>query len=349
MSLLVVGTVGIDSVETPAEKRSDVLGGSAVYFAYAASFYTRVHLVSVVGKDFPGVHRTLLESRDLDLTGLQTAEGKTFRWTGRYHENMIDRDTLKVDLNVFANFEPRVPTALRTTPFVFLANGPSAVQRQVLQQMERRPKFVAADTMDLWIETTRTELDRLLLEIDALVLNDSEARLLTGRREILRAGLDILEMGPRIAIIKKGEHGALTVTRAGHFAIPGFPLENVVDPTGAGDSFAGAIMGYLAEHEDLSPDALRRAVAHGSVVASYAVQDFSLEELKRISRTDIENRYAMLMDLVRIPQERRPCAPQAPRPVPKRPPAPSAPPAQVLRAAKKKKQGTRKARKNKNP
>ena len=274
MSLLVVGTIGIDCIETPTQKRGDQLGGSASYFAYAASFYTKVHLISVVGRDFPSVHRTLLESRNVDLSGLQVLDGQTFRWTGRYHENMIDRDTLKVELNVFGTFDPQVPEHARRAEYVFLANGAPAVQRKVLHQMQRRPKFVAADTMDLWIETARPELEQLFKEVDAIILNDSEARMLTGRRELLRAGLDILELGPRIVIIKKGEHGALVVTQEGHFAVPGFPLEDVVDPTGAGDSFAGGIMGYLAESGDCSPASLRRAVAHGAVVASHTVQDF---------------------------------------------------------------------------
>lgn len=302
MSLLVVGSIGIDNVETPTEKRADQLGGSAIYFSYAASFYTKVHLVGVVGKDFPSVHRTLLESREIDLSGLEAAEGKTFRWTGRYHENMIDRDTLKVDLNVFGSFDPKVPEAAREIDFLFLANGAPSVQAKVLKQMKRRPKFVAADTMDLWIETARGDLEALLKEIDALVINDSEARMMTGQRELLRAGLDILDLGPPIVIIKKGEHGALVVTRDGHFAVPGFPLEKVVDPTGAGDTFAGGILGYLAETGDTSPANLRRAVAHGAVVASYTVQDFSLEQLKRIKRGDLDNRYTMLLDLVRIPE-----------------------------------------------
>lgn len=302
MSLLVVGSIGIDTVETPTEKRADQLGGSAIYFSYAASFYTKVHLVGVVGKDFPSVHRTLLESREIDLSGLEAAEGKTFRWTGRYHENMIDRDTLKVDLNVFGSFDPKVPEAAREIDFLFLANGAPSVQAKVLKQMKKRPKFVAADTMDLWIETARGDLEALLKDIDALVINDSEARMMTDQRELLRAGLDILELGPPIVIIKKGEHGALVVTRDGHFAVPGFPLEKVVDPTGAGDTFAGGILGYLAETGDTSAASLRRAVAHGAVVASYTVQDFSLEQLKRIKRGDIDNRYAMLLDLVRIPE-----------------------------------------------
>ncbi|MCZ7646490.1 MAG: PfkB family carbohydrate kinase [Planctomycetota bacterium] len=302
MSLLVVGSIGIDTVETPQTRRENQLGGSAVYFAFAASFYTRVQLVGVIGKDFPSVHRTLLESREIDLQGLEVADGKTFRWVGRYHENMIDRDTLEVDLNVFGSFDPKVPPAFRATPYLFLANGAPQVQRKVLDQLEARPKFVAMDTMDLWIETARADLKELLKRVDALVINDSEARMLTGRHELLRAGLDILDLGPKTAIVKKGEHGALVVSRHGHFAVPGFPLEEVVDPTGAGDTFAGGICGYLAQTGDVSADNLRRAVAHGAVVASYTVQDFSLEALKRIQRSDLDARFEMLLDLVRIPK-----------------------------------------------
>lgn len=311
MSLLVVGTVGIDTIETPSTRREHQLGGSASYFSYAASFYSKVFLVSVVGQDFPSVHRTLLQSRDVDLSGLQVALGDTFKWSGRYHEDMINRDTLKVELNVFGTFDPVVPENARTLPFVFLANGAPAVQRKVLHQMARRPAFVAADTMDLWIETTRPELEKLFKEVDAIILNDSEARLMTDRRELLRAGLDILEMGPRIVIIKKGEHGALVVSQDGHFAVPGFPLEDVVDPTGAGDTFAGGIMGYLAECGEVNQATLRQAIAHGTVVASYTVQDFSLDALKRISRKDIENRYEMLTELVRIPDGVSPKRPAA--------------------------------------
>jgi len=302
MSLLVVGSIGIDTVETPRTRKENLLGGSAVYFSYAAAFYTQVRLVGVVGKDFPSVHRALLEARGIDLSGLEVADGETFRWVGRYRENMIDRDTLEVDLNVFGNFDPKVPAEYKSSEFLFLANGAPVVQRKVLDQLPKRPKFVAMDTMDLWIETARGDLTALLKQVDALVINDSEARLLTGQQELLRAGLSILDLGVPTAIVKKGEHGALVVSRHGHFAVPGFPLEEVIDPTGAGDSFAGGICGYIASTGDTSPENLRRAVAHGAVVASYTVQDFSLEALKRIKRSDLDARYEMLLDLVRIPK-----------------------------------------------
>lgn len=298
MSLLVVGSIGIDTVETPTEKRADQLGGSAIYFSYAASFYTKVHLVGVVGKDFPSVHRTLLESREIDLSGLEAAEGKTFRWTGRYHENMIDRDTLKVDLNVFGSFDPKVPEAAREIDFLFLANGAPSVQAKVLKQMKKRPKFVAADTMDLWIETARGDLEALLKDIDALVINDSEARMMTDQRELLRAGLDILELGPPIVIIKKGEHGALVVTRDGHFAVPGFPLEKVVDPTGAGDTFAGGFIGYLARSGDHSFNNMKRAIIVGSAMASFCCEKFGVERLLDLKPEEIDQRIQQFVDLV---------------------------------------------------
>jgi len=300
MSLLVVGSVGIDTVVTPTERREQVLGGSAVYFSYAASFFTPVSMVSVVGEDFPDAHRRLLKDQGIDLAGLEVAKGKTFRWTGRYHEDLNTRDTLEVDLNVFGTFDPKVPEKDKQAEFLFLANGAPAVQRKVLQQMKRRPKFIAADTMDLWINTARPELEKLIGEIDALVINDSEVRLMTRHRELLRAGRELLELGVPTVIIKKGEHGALVVNKHGHFVVPAMPLEAVTDPTGAGDSFAGGIMGYLASTGDISAQGLRRAVAYGSVVASFTVEDFSLEMLCRIKRADIDKRFKALLAIANI-------------------------------------------------
>ncbi len=302
MSLLVVGTIGIDTVETPAAKRANILGGSASYFAYAASYFTRVSLVGVVGNDFPPAFRDLLAKRDIDLSGLEVAKGETFRWTGKYHENMIDRDTLEVRLNVFGEFNPKVPEASCGAEFLFLANGSPSVQRKVLSQMKKRPKFVAADTMNLWIETARGELDELLREIDALVINDSEARMYTDERELLRAGKMLLKKGPRTIVIKKGEHGALVISADGVFSVPAYPLEEVIDPTGAGDTFAGAIMGYLAAEGNAAPATLRRAVAYGAVVASFTCEDFSLDALKKIERKEIDSRYHALLSMVDIPK-----------------------------------------------
>ncbi|HLX63220.1 MAG TPA: PfkB family carbohydrate kinase [Planctomycetota bacterium] len=300
MSLLVVGSIGIDTVETPTARRENVLGGSAVYFAYAASYFTKVALVGVVGKDFPARHRALMAERNIDLSGLEVADGETFRWSGKYHENMIDRDTLEVELNVLGSFDPKVPADYANSEFVFLANATPAVQLKTLEQLKKRPAFVAADTMNLWIEIARPDLDRLLSQIDAIVMNDSEARLYTDERELLRAGKMIQQKGPATVIIKKGEHGALVVSKNGNFALPAYPLEIVIDPTGAGDTFAGGIMGYLAAHGSVNGDALRRAVAYGTVVASYTCEDFSLDSLRRTSREQIDGRYRELMELVRV-------------------------------------------------
>ncbi len=300
MSLLVVGSIGLDTVETPAARRENVLGGSAAYFAYAASFFTNVALVGVVGKDFPDAHKKLLSDRGIELSGLEIASGDTFRWSGKYHANMNDRDTLSVDLNVLGTFNPRVPDHLAETKFVFLANATPAVQLKTLAQMKKRPTYVAADTMNLWIEIARHDLDALLSRVDAIVLNDSEARQYTDQRELLRAGKLIQEKGPATVIIKKGEHGALIVSKSGNFSIPAYPLEEVIDPTGAGDTFAGGIMGYLASGGSVTKESLRRAVAYGSVVASITCQDFSLGALQKTNREAIDARYRELLDLVRI-------------------------------------------------
>ncbi|MFH0939461.1 MAG: PfkB family carbohydrate kinase [Planctomycetota bacterium] len=300
MSLLVVGTIGIDTVETPLARREDVLGGSAVFFAYAASYFTRVSLVSIVGRDFPTAFKTLLTKRDIDLSGVEVADGRTFRWTGKYHKNMIDRDTLDVQLNVFGQFDPKVPDSARNSDYVFLANGSPSVQRKVLRQMKKRPIFVAADTMNLWIETAREELDALVAELDALMINDSEARMYTGESELLRAGRALIKKGPQCVILKKGEHGALVITPDGAFIVPAYPLEAVIDPTGAGDTFAGGIMGYLAAQQRMSRENLRRAVAYGAVIASFTCQDFSLDALQRTTRADIDSRYHELLEMVNI-------------------------------------------------
>ena len=300
MSLLVVGSIGIDTVETPSSRRENLLGGSAAYFAYAASFFTDVALVGVVGKDFPDEHKQLLRERKIDLSGLEISSGDTFRWTGRYHENMNDRDTLEVALNVLGTFDPKVPSAYAETEFVFLANASPAVQLKTLAQMKKRPKFVAADTMNLWIEIARPDLDALLSRIDAIVMNDGEARQYTGERELLCAGKKIQQKGPSTVIIKKGEHGALIVSKMGNFSIPAYPLEEVIDPTGAGDTFAGGIMGYLSSGGNVTKESLRRAVAYGSVVASFTCQDFSLGALQKLDRAKIDARYQELLDMVRI-------------------------------------------------
>jgi sugar/nucleoside kinase (ribokinase family) len=289
MSLLVVGSLAFDSIETPNGTVDDVLGGSASFFSYAASFFTRPRLVGVVGEDFPDEHRRLFEGRQIDTAGLVTAKGSTFRWKGRYHQDMNTRDTLEVHLNVFGSFDPVLPESFRDSSHVFLANGSPTLQARVLDQVQR-PGLVLADTMDLWIETQRADLLKLLPRVDGLLLNDSEARLLTGEDNMVRAGQAVRRMGPKFVILKKGEHGAMLFSADGVFVVPAFPTADVIDPTGAGDSFAGGILGYLASDDAPPPGRLRRAMAYGTVVASFAVEDFGLDRLKRLSRPEIDGR-----------------------------------------------------------
>lgn len=290
MSLVVVGSVALDSVETPSERRDDILGGSAVYFAYAASFFSKVHLVGAVGEDWPGEHTSLLDRRGIDTAGLQVVRGgKTFRWRGRYLPNMNDRETLDVQLNVLDTFQPQLPEAQRRCEFLFLANGTPVLQQQVLAQVTG-PRLVVADTMDLWIRTQHAELMKLFKKIDGLVMNDAEARLLTEDENLVRAGHAIRAMGPKFVVIKKGEHGAMFFSEHETYVLPAFPTSEVVDPTGAGDSFAGGMMGYLAAQGNFEPRTLKEALAYGILVASYNVEDFSLERLKRIERADLDRR-----------------------------------------------------------
>jgi len=288
MSLVVVGSVALDTIETPRARVADALGGSAVHFALAASLLTEVRLVGFVGKDFPREHVDLLAQRGIDLAGLMSREGKTFRWTGRYSEDMNVRETLAIELNVFGEYEPKIPEAYRDSDFVFLANGSPAHQIYVIEQMNSAC-FAVLDTMDHWIESDRAALDALLKRVNAVVVNDSEARLLTGR-EGITAARKILEMGPEYVIVKKGEHGAVMVAGGETFVLPAFPLPEVRDPTGAGDSFAGGMMGYLAEQDEVTPAHMRRAIAYGTVIASFNVEDFGVRRTAALTRDDVEAR-----------------------------------------------------------
>lgn len=289
MPLLVVGSVGIDTVETPYGRAEDVLGGSAVYFSWAATFFSPVRLVSVVGSDFPHHYRSILQTKNIDMTGLEVMEGKTFRWSGQYRDAMHVAETRSVELNVFGQFVPRVPDVFRDSRFVFLANGLPSLQMQVLEQMNG-PAFVAADTMNHWITETKQELLEVLKRVDAFILNDAEARQLTGEHNLIRAARQLQESGPGYVIIKKGEHGSLLVTREGFFLVPGYPTEHVKDPTGAGDSFAGGVMGYLAKVGTASTEALRRAIVYGTILASFNVEGFSIQRLQQITLADVEAR-----------------------------------------------------------
>ena len=292
MPLVVVGSVALDSVETPSQKRDDVLGGSAVFFSYTASFFTSVRLAGVVGEDWPPENTRMLQDRNIDTSGLQVvAGGKTFRWRGRYLDNMNDRETLDLQLNVMGQFKPVLPEIYRRCKFLFLANGSPELQMQVLDQCPGA-SLTVADTMDHWINDQRPQLMAMLKRIDGLVLNDSEAKLLTGDENLVRAGNAVRKMGPSFVVIKKGEHGAMFFSQHETYVLPAFPTADVVDPTGAGDSFAGGMMGYLAEQGDFAPKTLKEAMAYGTVAASFTVEDFSLGRLRQIERDDIERRLA---------------------------------------------------------
>jgi len=293
MSVLVVGSIALDTVKTPFEEHADLLGGSASYCAVAASFFSPVNLVGVVGTDFPEHHIEFFRSREIDLAGLQIEEGKTFRWSGEYMLDMNVRETRSVDLNVFEHFTPKLADGYAETPFVLLGNIGPALQNHVLDQMAK-PRFVIADTMDLWINIALDDLKRLLPRLDLLILNDSEARQLTKQTSLVRAGQQIRATGTRFVAIKKGEHGCLLFGNNGDFFSCGaYPLEDVHDPTGAGDTFAGGLAGYLAtmvEGEVTFSD-LRRAVVHGSVLASFNVEQFSLERMRSLTQEEIRERY----------------------------------------------------------
>ena len=292
MPLLVVGSVALDSVQTPNEYRENILGGSAVYFSFAASYFTSVRLVGAVGEDWPVKHTKLLETQKIDTSGLQVVPGsKTFRWKGKYLPNMNDRETLEVHLNVLGEFNPVLNEQHKRCSFLFLANGSPQVQLKVLEQLPGA-RLVVADTMDLWIREQRDDLEKLLRRIQGLVLNDSEAKLLTGEENLVAAGHQALKWGPKFVIIKKGEHGAMFFSEYETYVLPAFPTECVVDPTGAGDSFAGGMMGYLAEQGTFEPGTLKRAMAYGILVASFTVEDFSLQRLRNTTRSDLEARLA---------------------------------------------------------
>ena len=298
MSVLVVGSVALDTVETPFGKVHDALGGSAIYIAVAASYFTApVRVVAVVGGDFPRKEIEFLEGRNIDLDGLQVIEqGKTFRWSGRYHYDLNTRDTILTELNVFDHFDPVVPDSYTKSAYVCLGNIDPVLQRRVLERLNK-PRLVIGDTMNYWIEHKPQELREALKVMDAIVLNDSEARLLTREPNLIKASKRIIELGPHIVIIKKGEHGALLVTDDTIFSAPAYPLENIQDPTGAGDAFAGGFVGWLAKTDDLSVDNLKRAVIYGSTLASFCVEQFSVDGLRDLSPLRIRDRFRSFMEL----------------------------------------------------
>ncbi len=301
MSLLVVGSVALDSVETPFGKAEEVIGGSANYFSASASHQVPVQLVGVVGSDYPVEKLEPLAARGVDLTGLERAEGESFRWRGRYRHDLNSAETLETRLGVFSHFRPKLPEGFRDAEFVFLANIDPRLQLDVLRQV-RKPKLVACDTMNFWIESRRADLLELLGKVDLITLNDGEARQLTEQANLVQAARWILARGPRTVLIKKGEHGAFMFTRESVFYAPAYPLESVFDPTGAGDSFAGGFMGWLARTRDLTDANLRRAVVLGSAMGSFVVEGFSITRLLEVSRADIERRVADFQRLVTFDQ-----------------------------------------------
>jgi len=298
MSLLVVGSIALDTVETPTGRADEALGGSAVYFSLAASYFTDVMMVGAVGHDFPPEHKDLLESRGIDTSGLVHLDGKTFRWTGRYAENMNDRETLDVQLNVFDGFRPDIPEAFRGAKHVFLANASPEIQMHVLEQIES-PEFVASDTMNIYIENELDALKRLMPRVHCFVLNDEEAVMLTGERSIVSAARAILDMGPATTIIKKGAHGSVMASQEDVFLLPAYPLAREIDPTGAGDSFAGAFCGTVAK-SGAEFAGLRRAMAYATVTASFCVEGFSVDGFRELRRADIDERYEDFMRMTHV-------------------------------------------------
>jgi sugar/nucleoside kinase (ribokinase family) len=299
MSILVIGSVALDTVETPFGKRRDILGGSATFFSIAARLFNDVHIVACVGEDFPKKYIDIFRKKRIGLSGLETSRGKTFRWEGRYSFDLNTAHTLATRLNVFRDFVPKIPRELRSSEYLFLANIDPVLQDSVLGQV-RRPRLVGCDTMNHWIAEKPAELKRLVRKVDMLFLNDAEARQFSQAANLIKAAKAVIAMGPKIVVIKKGEHGVLLYSRNSHFMAPAYPLDTVFDPTGAGDSFAGGMMGYLSRSRKINDRALRRSVIYGTIIASFAVEDFSVNRLIRLKKSDIEARYRRFRALTRF-------------------------------------------------
>lgn len=296
MNILVVGSIALDDIETPFGKMENALGGSATHFSCSASFFTKVNLVGVVGEDFPSEHIDFLKSREIDTKGLQVDGGRTFKWKGYYEYDLNQAHTLETQLNVFEKFNPQIPEEYKDSEFVFLANIDPELQLEVLKQ-SKKPKLTVCDTMNFWIETKPEALIKTLKEVDIALMNDSEARELCKTYSLVDAAKKIISWGPKTVIFKKGEHGALMFTDSTHFSAPAFPLEEIKDPTGAGDSFAGGFLGYLAKTGDLSENNIRKAVIYGSVMASFNVEGFSLDRLRKLTHKEINDRYEVFKDI----------------------------------------------------
>lgn len=303
MGLLVVGSLALDTVETPFDKVEEALGGSATYISLAASYFAGpVYLVGTVGEDFPQRYVDLLGAHDIDLEGLKVEQGKTFRWGGKYHYDLNVRDTLFTELNVFEKFDPIIPEKFRKAQFICLGNIDPVLQLKVLDQMDK-PQFVVCDTMNYWIEGRKDELLKLLKRVNVLIINDSEARLLAQEPNLIKAARMIREMGPEILIIKKGEHGALLFTEDTVFSAPAYPMESIFDPTGAGDTFAGGFIGYLHRTQDLSSENMKCAIVYGSAMASFCVEKFSISGLENLSYLKVQDRFREFLKLSRFDEK----------------------------------------------
>jgi cytidine kinase len=300
LPIAIVGSVGIDTIETPSDRRVGILGGSASYACVAASYFAKTGMVGVVGTDFPKAYSKLFTSSGVDIAGLQVVPGETFRWSGVYEQNMDHRRTISTELGVFASFSPELPEAYRASPYVFLANIHPALQLHVLAQT-KKPKFVLLDTMDLWINTARDTLTEVMKKVTMITINESEARHYTGEHTLIKAARKLLSHGPKFVVIKRGENGSMLFTKKNISLIPAYPLENLTDPTGAGDTFAGAFIGSLAENDLLTEHAVRSAMVYGSVVASFGCEGFSLDRLKKLTRREIEKRAALFRKMAHVP------------------------------------------------
>lgn len=300
-SILVVGSVGYDTITTPKGQRQNILGGSANYFSLAASHYAPVRVVGVVGDDYRLEHREWLQARNVDLSGLQTVHGKTFSWEGRYENDMNEAITMATHLNVFENFQPMIPEAYRTSEVVFLANIDPLLQLQVLEQVQS-PRLIAADTMNYWIQSKREDLMKVLKRIDVLLINEGELRQLTGNWNAIAAAKEVLGFGPKAVVIKRGEYGFVMFDHNQYFILPAYPIQQVVDPTGAGDTFAGGFLGYLAQcSRDWSREDLKLACVHGCLLASFTVQDFGVEGIRRVRRQDLDERIEAYQKVIAYP------------------------------------------------
>ena len=296
IKLVIVGSIGIDSIETPYAKEKNILGGSASYACVAASFFSNIGMIGVIGSDFPNSFKKLWKDMDINLDGLQIQEGKTFRWSGKYEENMDNRETISTELNVFENFQPSIPNNYKNVPYLFLGNIHPKLQLDVLNKMNS-PKFVLIDTMDLWINTAKKELEEVISKSNMLTLNESEARLYTNKNDLICAAKELLKIGPDYVLIKKGINGAILYSKDSIFLLHAYPVATCCDTTGAGDSFAGGLMGFLSKYDTINEKTIREAMTYGTITASFGIEEFSLNKFQKISKKDIDNRFSKFLKM----------------------------------------------------